>query len=205
MRRLLAVLALGAVVVACSEQATSPQPRTPAVAANFTNNPDGGGPNLLWRGFEGNNWNIVWTDGHYIIAFFASPLLRCGHQFPLQKIVSQYKGDIPEFFHRLTMGTLNALVVDVTKPVDCTVPLGSGQFVGWSEDARFTGSDNEVWTEQFPVVHDYANAWRSVYTAKLTAPDGGHAHVTGAIHCVWNASMALDAPYRCHYTINVTK
>jgi hypothetical protein len=35
MRRLLAVLALGAVVVACSEQATSPQSTTPAGAPTF--------------------------------------------------------------------------------------------------------------------------------------------------------------------------
>ncbi len=59
MRRWFAVLALGAVVAACSEQTTSPRPRTPAVAADFTNNLDNGNPRI-WRGEY--DWGIAWTD-----------------------------------------------------------------------------------------------------------------------------------------------
>ena len=58
---MLAALTVGAVVVACSEQATAPQPRTPPIAANFMNDPDSGNPRI-WR-YDGGWWGIAWGDG----------------------------------------------------------------------------------------------------------------------------------------------
>jgi len=43
MRKLMAALVLAGLVLACTDQPTAPQQRTPAVSADFMNNPDGGG------------------------------------------------------------------------------------------------------------------------------------------------------------------
>ena len=119
-------------VGACTEQPSAPKVNRETIAADFTNNANGGGPNMLYRGTDG--YSLVLNDGHYVVAFFPSPLIRCGHQFPIANEVAQYNGDLPGFFRLVVLGKqMNVYVLDLTEPTTCTVPSGSGAFVGWSE------------------------------------------------------------------------
>ncbi len=195
-------------LAACKDQPsapTAPPQQTHAIAADYTNNPDGGGPNMLYRGVDG--WSFTATDDRYIVAFFPDPLSRCGHDFPTQGgAVSQYHGDINSFFHWVGKGRMmNVYVIDTSEPATCTVPLGSGALVGWSENGVVnTVGDNETWTGEVPVVPDYADSWRDNGKATLTTPDGGTAYVKVELHCVWTPNLPLDAPYRCQTKIGVT-
>jgi hypothetical protein len=197
-----------AFLVACKDQATAPSAplqQTHTIAADYTNNPDGGGPNLLYRGVDG--WSFTAVNDRYIVAFFPDPLSRCGHDFPLaQSQVSQYKGDINSFYHWVGHGrAMNVYVIDTSEPATCTVPLGSGSLVGWSENGQVaTVGDNETWTGEVPVVPDYADSYRDNGKATLTTPAGGTAHVAVELHCVWTPNLPLDAPYRCQTHIKVT-
>ncbi len=136
------------------------------------------------------------------MAFFADSLSRCGHQFPAQSEVGQYKGDISTFFHWVGMGkTMNVYVVDLTRPITCSVPAGSGTFVGWSETGNLSMGDNELWNDT-TLVPIYADSYRFVGTATLTTPSGGTGHVTAGLHCV--ANRGHNYSYRCnsHITVN---
>jgi len=82
MRRLLAVLALGAVVVACSEQATSPQPAAPASPAfDISNAPPQSGivlrngePFFILWGFPSENFEVaIGVDAREFCAGWPDP------------------------------------------------------------------------------------------------------------------------------------
>ena len=82
MRRLLAVLALGAVLVACSEQATSPQPATPASPAfDISNAPPQSGivlrngiPFFVLWGFPSEDFEVaIGVDAREFCAGWPDP------------------------------------------------------------------------------------------------------------------------------------
>jgi hypothetical protein len=196
MRRFLAVLALGAVVAACSEQATSPSPRTPAIAANFMNNSDGGGP-LIAR-YEYNNWSFAWFNPQRTIRAFHTtyPLswdldaawddAACGPTRTTSGMmrVQEISHWDPSHPDPLTRYINNGFVTDVwISLVDMTGvgPCWGGRLMasGWG---RVHFNDNDV---RNVTGHD---SWSLKADGILTTPDGDSLRYNGHIHGVWKAT-----------------
>ena len=189
MRRLLAVLALGALVVACSERPTAPQPRTPAVAADFMNNPDNGNPRI-YRTTEGTG--ACWTDPatglracHWS---YALPDYGCGD---LPGSVTNVQYIVPSDTARRIIANLKGSawikVRDTNAPGDCF----GNQLVatGWG-DLKY--NDNNV------VGVGRQNAWSYVASGNLVTPTGQPVKYSGHLACQFNMNNG-----KCQAQVNV--
>jgi hypothetical protein len=185
MRRVLAVLALGAVLVACSERATSPQPQTPAIAADFMNNPDNGNPRI-----SRSNWDIAvgWGD--------PTNGLRAAH-WTYQ--VAEGCGDTPDggfldgqavvTFDQISSFATRAIanakgrvwirVRDLNTPGDC---FGTRLVAtGWG---TLHYHDNNLLAED-PNNQIHENAYGFTAEGTLTTPEGGRVKYSGHSNCQW--------------------
>ncbi len=195
MRRLLAVLALGGIVVACSEQATAPQPRTPAIAADFMNNEDGGGP---WIGrYEFNDWASYWgsADGSVRAIHTTFPLSAtdpfsvwgwddavCGPPAPgvmhIQEITHWDPGQSvgPRFMEN---GKADVWIVLVSRAPGAYGPCAGRPVLasGWGQ-LHYNDNDFFMTTGK--------DMWSIRAEGRLTTPDGGAVSYTGRTGCVVN-------------------
>lgn len=200
MRRLLAALALGAVVVACSEQATSPSRRTPVIAANFMNNSDGGGPWIAR--YEYGNWNFTWANPEWTIrawhtTFPLSEVLppgswsdgACGpatatsgmmHQQEISHWDPSHTDPPARYIENGFVTDVWIVLEDLTRDGPCSGGLRGGRLIasGWG---RVHYNDNDV---QNVTGH---NSWSLKADGILTTPDGDSLTYNGHIHGVWKA------------------
>jgi hypothetical protein len=216
MRRMLAVLALGAVVVACSEQATAPQPRTPAIAADFMNNPDGGSP---WHArYQWDNYLSIWNN-------LPANTVRAYHTtFPLSQAIGGgtiFGGDdavcgpttstsglhLQEIAHwdpdpahmdptQLWIDNGGADVwialVDRTRPGPCnTRPLIAS---GWGRLHYTDNNGSGMGRNQ--------DAWTFRAEGRLTTPSGEKVQYNGLMHCVITKNQPFDQLRDCNFVIN---
>ncbi len=208
MRRSLAVLALGAVLVACSEQATSPQPKTPAIAADFMTNPDGGAP-VVAR-YQQDNFYTAWNNSEatvraYHTTFPLSAALgdawddaACGPSNPtpglhLQEVAHWDHNDPSSVWIRNGVADVWIVLVDRTSSGPCnTRPVIAS---GWG---KFHYTDNNAtgaWNGHAPGIQD---SWTLRAEGSLTTPAGARVQYNGLMHCV--VPLPFDA--KCTYRIN---
>jgi len=188
MRRLLAVLALGAVVVACSEQATSPQPRTPAIAADFMNNPDNGNPRIL-RGVY--DFAASWTDpsnGLRATHWTYQAVEGCGDTpdgglVGWQEVATFDANDfLASRFIANAKGMVWIRIRDLTTPGDC---FGARLVAtGWGT-LHYTDNDEIAW---YPNSRNNIDAWTFRAEGTLTTPDGRTVRYSGHYHATWDPS-----------------
>ena len=186
MRRLLAVLALGAVVSACSEQATAPKTNTPAIAANFMNNPDNGNPKI--GRFGGSYWWIEWTDGRYDALHITGPTAHpnvCGtdQQFftESQVVWPNQEEWWTSIVHSHDTGVLWVILRDRQTPGPC-----GGLALVAQGPASFRAIYTDVLSGWWGVENGRKNSWVETFQSEgdLTTPTGetvrynGHLHLT---------------------------
>ncbi len=189
MRRWFAVLALGAVVAACSEQTTSPRPRTPAVAADFTNNLDNGNPRIIR--FGESWWWVYFEDGPYQAWHVSEPGVvgldpaQCwdgtyyltDEQLVAHNQVEWWNGLV----NAHDLGTIWVVVYDTSKPGPChghaVVGMGPATLKVQTNDymVAFYGYD---------VGADRAVSVSFEAEGVLTTPAGGTVRYNGHLHFV---------------------
>lgn len=200
MRRLLAVLALGALVVACSEQATFPQTETPATAPTFdiSNAPPQTGvvlraayPTILIWGVPAAGLEVaLHADGRefcqqypdnidpstWSIMTFADKvlfdrILTTGQAHDVPTQVWPYSGEeTPESFCAMVLGGAEPLATGVTR---------GSQFYS---DLNGTGNGADIWL------------WN--YHGLLTRPDGSQAVFSFQVHWRQGAPTRVSASLR---------
>lgn len=210
MRQLLAVLALGAVLVACSEQATSPQSRATAIAADFTNNPDGGDP-VVAR-YEFDNYYVAWNNAPtntvraYHTTFPLSAVLgsawddaACGPANPtpglhLQEVAHWDHADPLSIWIENGIADVWIVLVDRTGSGPCnTRPVTAS---GWGKLHYTDNNSTAAWGGHAPGIQD---TWTFRAEGSLTTPAGARVQYNGLMHCV------VPLPFndiRCTYRIN---
>jgi len=211
MRRMIAVLALGAAVVACSEQATSPQPRTPAIAADFMNNPDGGSPwharyqwdNYLtyWNNLPANTVRAYHTTFPLSLAGLPWDDVVCGPATPtsgmhLQEIahwdLDPAHMDPTQLWIDNGVADVWIALVDRTSSGPCnTRPLiasGWGRLHYTDNNGSGMGRNQDAWTYRAE--------------GRLTTPLGQKVQYNGFMHCVVTKNDTFDPYTSCNYQIN---
>ncbi len=184
MKKLMAVLILTTLAVACSEQATAPQSRTPALSADFTNNPDVGN-GVIYR--DTLMTAVCWTDpvNGLRVCHRTLPLPSgdCGDFEPIggvshQDIIQHGTDDHGAFrlIHTM-MGEVWITVRDQRAAGNCYGRRLIAE--GWG---NFHLRDNDVLGIE-PGTHN-ANAWSYSGEGMLTAPDGARVHYNGGQHFV---------------------
>ena len=209
MRRLLAVLALGAVLVACSEQATAPQPRTPAIAADFMNNPDGGG--AVVDRYGPSDYVVAWNNNPtatvraYHTTFPLSAAYGaawddavCGpaNSTPglgLQEVAHWDHNDPSSVWIWNGAADVWIVLVDRTSSGPCnTRPVIAS---GWGK-LRYTDNNaTAAWGGHAPGIQD---TWTFRAEGSLRTPAGERVQYNGLMHCV--VPMPFDGS--CNYVIN---
>lgn len=201
MRRLLAVIALGAVVAACSEQATSPRASTPAVAADFMNNPDNGNPRIFRGEYD---WGIAWTDAsHGLRAIHRTyPLTGVGcDEFEAGPLVAAPEVawiDAADFmasrFVLNAKGDVWIIIRDTNAPGDC---LGNRLVAaGWG---KIHINDNDE-LAYYPNSRNNMDAVGCSAQGTLTTPDGGTVEYSG----FWRYTFDPDAYTVIHESFKVS-
>lgn len=199
MRRWIAVLALGAVVVACSEQATAPQPRTPAVSADFTNNLEGGGPYLaryqfgLWYQYWGNADNTVRAFHTTFPLSWVEPWASYGWDDAICGPPAMTKLDIQEISHwsldhtdpaavYIENGMADVWIVLVRRAPGAVGPCGGRPIIasGWG---KLHYNDNNGTGQGRP-----QDAWSFRAEGSLTTPAGEKVQYNGHNTCQVNAN-----------------
>ena len=188
-----AALLLATVVTACSDQATAPRSHTPAIAADFMNNPDVGN-GVVYR--YGSDFAVCWTD-------FSNGLRACHRtqQFPsgdcgafdpiggisAQEVVAV--ADLDDFFSSEIvanqMGRLWITVRDQNQPGNC---YGAQRVAeGWGD---FHYTDNDMFGTD-PGGQGRSNAWGFMAEGGLRASDGSPVGYSGHARYVWNGDRGL--------------
>jgi hypothetical protein len=215
MRKLMAALVLAALVVACTDQATAPeQQQTPAIAADFTNNPDGGG--AVVDRWEQGNWFAFWRNmptlpASTVRAYHTTFPLSwyygaawddavCGPANPtsgahFQEVAHWDHFDPNDVWIQNGVADVWIVLVDLTSSGPCAArPVIAS---GWGK-MRYT--DNNVtsaWGGHAPGIQD---TWTFRAQGRLTmAATGRVVQYNGLYHCV--VPMPFDVP-RCNYEIN---
>jgi hypothetical protein len=176
-----AALLLATVVTACSDQATAPRSHTPAIAADFMNNPDVGN-GVVYR--YGSDFAVCWTD-------FSNGLRACHRtqQFPsgdcgafdpiggigVQEVVAV--SDPDDFFASEVvvnmMGRLWITVRDLNQAGTCYGAQRAAE--GWGS---FHYTDNDEFGPD-PAGHSRNNAYGFMAQGPLTAADGSPVGYSG--------------------------
>lgn len=209
MKRSLALLALGAVLVACSEQATSPQPGTPAIAADFMNNPDGGLP-VVAR-YQLDNFVAAWNNSptNTVRAYHTTfPLSAaygaawddavCGPTNPtpgmhLQEVAHWDHNDPLSVWIQNGVADVWIVLLDRTSSGPCnTLPVIAS---GWGKLHYTDNNATAAWGGHAPGIQD---TWTFRAEGSLRTPAGAPVQYNGLMHCV--VPMPFDA--RCTYRVD---
>lgn len=188
MRALVPALLLATLAAACSDHATAPRQPTPALSADFLNNPDVGN-GVVYR--YGTEFAICWTDFsnglrvcHRTKQF---PGGECGIFDPIGGISEQdviAVSDPNDFFSNEVvanvMGNLWITVRDLTQPGNC---YGARRVAeGWGS---FHYTDNDV-LSPFNPGDKSSDAFGYMAQGTLTASDGSpvlyNGHSRFALH-----------------------
>jgi hypothetical protein len=208
MRKLIAGLALTALVVACSEQATAPQARPPTLLADFTNNPEVGNP-WVARYTLDNLW-AAWNNPEATVRVYATtfPLslaglpwddALCGPAGPefgvahLQEI-SHWDPTHTDYAARyIDNANANVWIVLVSRttsggPCNTRFPIASGWGTLKYNDNSATGSTKQ-------------DAWSFKADGHLMTPGGDPVTFSGHLACEYNTGAKVN--FVCHPQINM--
>jgi hypothetical protein len=209
MRKLMAALVLAGLAVACTDQATAPeQQQTPAIAADFMNNPDGGG--AVVDRFAWGYWNVAWNNlpANTVRVYHTTFPLSwagipwddavCGPQnvgpaMHFQEVAHWDHLNPDDVWIQNGMGDVWIAIVDRTASGPCnTRPLIAS---GWG---RIHYTDNNV-----TGLGRDQNAWTFRAEGLLTmAATGEQVRYRGLWHCVVNKNHLYDPFESCNYTID---
>lgn len=193
MRNLSAALLLVTLMAACSDQTTTPRPHTPAIAADFMNNPDVGN-GVVYR--YGSDFAVCWTDFsnglracHRTQQF---PSGDCGAFDPIGGISEQEIVAIPDpddFFSSEIivnqMGRLWITVRDLNQVGNC---YGAQRVAeGWGD---FHYTDNDMFGSD-PGEQGRSNAYGFMAQGDLWASDGSPVGYSGHARMMWNGDRLL--------------
>lgn len=191
------VLALPvALLVACKDQPSAPRQQTPAIAADFMNNPDNGNPRI-WR-YGNSVWWIYWEDGRYGAWHISGPYrigmdpAVCGPDhgyFTEGQIVWPEQEEWwTSIVHSHDMGDLWVVILDKETPGDCL-----GKAVVAQGPATFRAIYTDAGDAWFGIDNGRANSSIMNFASEgdLTTPAGGTVRYNGHLHLTWAADNLL--------------
>ena len=184
--RVLGVALPVALLVACNDQATAPEANTPAVAANFMNNPDNG--NLKITRVGGSYWWIAWDDGRYEAWHITGPggagmdpaVCGRGPDWPYftasQMVWPNQEEWWTSIVHSHDIGELWVVILDTQTPGDCLGMAAVAQ-----GPARFQAIYTDVLSGWFGFENGRANSWVANFKSNgdLTDPTGRTVRYSG--------------------------
>jgi hypothetical protein len=193
-------LALSAALpVACSEQPSAPLQQTPAVAADFINNPDNGNPRILR---SQQDLAVSWTDpsnGLRATHWTYNAIDGCGDTPPgavdWQQVATLDTIDFyASRFIENAKGRVWIRIRDTTKPGDCFGNLLVAQ--GWGT-IHYLDSDQ---IGNWPPDQTYVDAYGFEADGVLTTPDGGQVNYRGYWHGVFDSDAGTG---RDHFQVRL--
>jgi hypothetical protein len=194
-------------LAACQDQPAAPHQQVPAVAADFTNNPTGGGP-TMYR-IEDSYWASAWYSPDMTLgavhttfpmswvgwpwddAVCGPPGLGSMHgQFDVRHWDPTSTTD-PGEMHFNGMMDAWIVVLDITASGPCA---GSAIIAsGWG---RLSYNDNNYY-----LTHRQQEEYSVVAEGRLSTPAGDPVNYNGHFHCVYNRTA--HSGYDCRTLINI--
>jgi hypothetical protein len=191
-----------AFLVACSEQASAPETNTPAVTANWMNNPDNGNPRFMRT--DGSVWWISWDDGRYEAWHVSGPggagmngaVCGRGPDWPYST-QSQMVWPGPadqdwwnSLSHSRDMGDLWVVILDTQTPGPCLGMAVAAQGAG-----SFRATYTDVLSGWWGLENGRPNSWVATFQSEgnLTTPTGKAVRYNGHLHLTLAADNTLKS------------